>query len=270
MALHRTEITTGSGNFFSARYFLILDISGKVCLSFTQQQSCWMLPWHLPGASWTHKSENYWFSKVLQEKTFVLSQLFELSWFPFLCFFPLCWSVWSSPLLLQSSFSLTWPNGDPNYCSSVFPPFLEVFFLSFANHNPSRPLCPIRSLKYYPLSRDRKGCSSLPPPFSSLLPLFSCCCPRFLLTLTSVVPQHLNGSTHPQLAGSSAPPACGWLDNIDLYTAREFTDLLISRQFKVCLASYHTKIGLWAILHSTTVDGIFKVNIRTQYSIFGS
>lgn len=65
MELHRLKITTSSGDFFSARYFLILDISGKVCLSFTQQQICWMLPWYLSCASWTHKSETSWFSKVL-------------------------------------------------------------------------------------------------------------------------------------------------------------------------------------------------------------
>lgn len=149
-------------------------------------------------------------------------------------------------------------------------PSFKVFFLSFTHHNPSRPLYPIRSLKYYPLSRDRKGCSSLPPPFSSQLSLLSCHCPHFLLTLTSVVPQHLNGSTHPQLACSSPPPACGWLDNIDLYTARGFMDLLISRQFKVCLASYQIKTALWAILHPTTVDEIVQVNTRTQHSIFDS
>lgn len=102
VALHRLEITTGSGDFFSARYFLILDISGKVCLFFIQQQSCWMLPRHLSGASWTHKSENSWFSKVLLEKTFIVSLLFEFSYFPFLCFFTPCWSVCSSPPLLQS------------------------------------------------------------------------------------------------------------------------------------------------------------------------
>lgn len=133
--------------------------------------------------------------------------------------------------------------------SPEFPPSAKVFFPSFAHHNSSRPLYPIRSLNYHPLSRDRKGCSPLPPPFSSQLSLFC----------------HFDGSTHPQLA----PPACGWLDNTDLYTARGFMDPLISRLFKVHLASYHMKTALWVILHLTAADGIVQVN-GTQCSIFGS
>lgn len=95
--------------------------------------------------------------------------------------------------------------------SIEFPPPLKVFFLLVPHHSLSRPLYPLRSLKYYPLTRDRKGCSSLTPPFSSQLSLLSCHHPHFLPTLTSVVPQHFNGSTHLQLACSSPSPA-GWLD----------------------------------------------------------
>lgn len=91
MALHRQETTTGSGDSF------LLDIFWY-----------WMFlansAFHLHNSNLTGCALDTY---LVQEKTCVLSQLFEFSWFPFLCFCPLCWSVCSSPLLLQNLFSLT-------------------------------------------------------------------------------------------------------------------------------------------------------------------
>lgn len=91
MALHRLETTTGSGDSFPLDIFWYWMILAN--FAFYLHNS------NLTGCSL--------YTYLMQEKTFVLSQLFEFSWFPFLCFCPICCSVRSSPLLLQNLFSLT-------------------------------------------------------------------------------------------------------------------------------------------------------------------
>lgn len=146
--------------------------------------------------------------------------------------------------------------------SPEIPPSLKVLFSFICQSQPFQGFVSHQILEILSFQQGQRRL--LISPISFLLPI------ALILLPLSTFPSHSHicGATAFKCFNTpTTPPACGWLDNIDLYTVRGFMDLLISRQFKVCLASYHMKTDLWAILHPTTVDGIFQVNIRTQHSI---
>lgn len=175
----------------------------------------------------------------------------------------------SSPLLLQRSFSLTWPNSDPNYCSSQHRiSSTSQGILSFSS--PPQPFQAFVSHQILEILSFNQGQKRLFISHTSfLLPA-----PLALLpSPTFPYHSHICGATafqwfYTPTTGLFLSFSSRLVRYIDLHTARGFMDLLISRRFKVCLARYHMKTARWAILHPITVDGIVQHQDPTQHFWF--